>query len=120
MYKFAPSRSTHDLSKAASQMNSKMKDDHRYDTLRDDVDNQSHYSDSSTEVGESDTERAVRPKRQKRGKSLWKKVKGYRWVVDTALLLVILGLLVEKKWSPHHSHKYQLAGDISGFAPTCE
>ena len=100
-----------------------MKDEHEYDALRSDVDNNSRrhsrLSDSSTEVGESDTEQAIRPRRQKR-RSLWKKVNRYRWVIDTALLFVIVGLLVERRWKTHRSHEYELAGDISGFAPTCE
>jgi hypothetical protein len=119
MYKFGPSRPTHDLSTADPNMNSKMKEQ-RYDVLHDDVDNQSHRSDSSTEVEDSDAERAVRRRRQKRKKSLWRKVKGYHWVIDTALLIVIMGLLAEKRWSKHHNHTYELAGDISGFAPRCK
>jgi hypothetical protein len=48
-------------------------------------------------------------------------------MVDTTLLLIIIGLLAEKKWhhhtkkqqeNHHKSHQYELAGDITGFAPT--
>jgi hypothetical protein len=94
----------------------KMKDDLRYDALC----NDENHSESSTEVEDSDTERAIKPRRQKKRKTFWVKVKAYRWVVDTALLLVILGLLVEKGWETHQSHEYEFTGDLTGFAPTCE
>jgi hypothetical protein len=93
-----------------------MKDDLRYDALQ----NEENHSESSTEVEESDTERAVKPRRQKRRKTFWRKLKGHRWVIDTSLLLVIFGLLAEKRWRTHWSHRYEFTGDISGFAPTCK
>ncbi|RAR05089.1 hypothetical protein DDE82_004107 [Stemphylium lycopersici] len=38
---------------------------------------------------------------------------------DSTLLLVIVGLLGERRWRSHvKSHQYELAGDITGFAPT--
>ncbi|KAF1947999.1 hypothetical protein EJ02DRAFT_332806 [Clathrospora elynae] len=90
-----------------------MKTDSRYDALR----NIDDHSDSSTEVGDWDTEDAVTPRRKR--KSVWKRVKGYRWVLDTALLLVIVGLLAEKRWKHQKKNpQYELAGDITGFAPT--
>jgi hypothetical protein len=90
-----------------------MKGDQRYNALR----NVDDHSDSSTEVGEWDAEGTVQPRRRK--KTVWKKVKGHRWILDTALLLVIVGLLVEKRWQRHtKGHLYEQAGDITGFAPT--
>ena len=95
-----------------------MKDDHRYDALR----NADTHSESSTEVEDVDAEQAIRPRRHRRARnpSLLKRLKSHWWMVDTALLLVIFGLVAERKWKPHHSHTYEFAGDISGFAPTCE
>lgn len=128
MSKLAPYTSTYDISTTYAKP--KMKHDHRYDTLRNlDKDTDHHHdSESSTEVEESDVENKAQPsRRQRRRKGVWAKVKKYRWIVDTALLLVIVGLLVEKRWSKHHNagkkqkgHRYELAGDITGFAPTCE
>lgn len=88
------------------------KSDHRYDSLR----NLDHHSDSSTEVGDWDIEQHIKQRRSRR--RVWRKIKGYRWLLDTTLLLVIVGLLVEKRWTHHASHAYELAGDITGFAPT--
>jgi hypothetical protein len=92
------------------------KRDQRYNALRKADD----HSDSSTDVEYWDTEYAVPPRRRK---TVWKKIKGYRWMLDTTLLLIIIGLLAEKKWHHHtkkqqKSHQYELAGDITGFAPT--
>ncbi|KAF2115911.1 hypothetical protein BDV96DRAFT_612495 [Lophiotrema nucula] len=91
-----------------------MKDDHRYDALR----NGDNESDSSTEGEEWDAEKTVRSRTRR--KSVWTKAKRYRWVVDTALLLIIVGLLVEKRWKKHghqKKHQYEFAGDLTGFAP---
>jgi hypothetical protein len=43
----------------------------------------------------------------------------YRWLLDTSLLLVIIGLLVERMWRQDHGHRYEFAGDITGFALRC-
>jgi len=110
---FAPHKSTHDVSIMAFATNDTLKPDQRYDALR----NTDDHSDSSTEVDDWDTEDAVRPRQ--RNKTVWKRLKGYRWILDTALLLVIVGLLVENRWQRHTKiHQYELAGDITGFAPT--
>jgi hypothetical protein len=110
---FAPYKSTHDVSMMSFAKEDTMKADQRYDALR----NIDEHSDSSTELGDWDTEDDVQPRRRKR--TMWKRVKSSRWMLDTALLLVILGLLVEKRWQQHpESHLYELAGDITGFAPT--
>ncbi|KAH7078047.1 hypothetical protein BKA63DRAFT_564594 [Paraphoma chrysanthemicola] len=93
-----------------------MKDEQQYNVLHD-VDSQSD-GDSNTEVEDWDTEGHMKPARRK---TIWRKLKASRWLVDTGLLLVIFGLLAEKRWkhSPHsHSYEYELAGDVSGFAPT--
>ncbi|KAL1800788.1 hypothetical protein ACET3X_001130 [Alternaria dauci] len=89
-----------------------LKRDQRYDSLR----NTDDHSDSSTEIGDWEVEEAVQ--RRRRSKTVWKRLKGYRWMLDTALLLVIVGLLVEKRWQQRaKSHQYELAGDVTGFAP---
>jgi hypothetical protein len=116
MPKFAPYKSTFNLSTV--QVDSTMKSDQRYDALRN-IDN---HSESSTEVEDWDPEDDAPRRRRRRTKTFWAKVKGYRWMIDTALLVVIFGLLAEKRWKKHmhhKSHRYELAGDITGFAPTC-
>jgi hypothetical protein len=89
------------------------------------------HEDSSTEADESlmcheDTEwknshvDRVRWKTQ-RGR-IFAALASYRWVLDTTLLFVILALLVDRKFhgQPTRSHSYEFAGDLTGFAPTCE
>ena len=113
MPSFAPHESSHDVSIMAFATDDRLKRDQRYDSLH----NTDDHSDSSTEIGDWEAEEAAL--RRRRNKTVWKRVKGYRWIIDTALLLVIAGLLVEKRWQKHaKSHEYELAGDITGFAPT--
>ena len=116
MPNFKPFQSTFDISTLDDKPTT-MKDDHRYDALRNLTDN---HSDSSTDVEDWDPESEIRPRKTGQKKGVWRKLRGYRWVVDTALLLVIVGLLVEKKWRHgKHNHKYEFAGDLTGFAPRC-
>ena len=92
-----------------------MKDDSRYDALHD-VDGG---SDSSTEVDEWDLEDREKL-RSKKG--VWRKAKSWRWALDTVLIVVIFGLLVERRWKEfayRKSHKYENGGDLTGFAPPC-
>ncbi|KAF2712415.1 hypothetical protein K504DRAFT_480087 [Pleomassaria siparia CBS 279.74] len=66
------------------------------------------------------TRTRTRRTRTRRRKGIWNRVMRYRWVFDTALLLVILGLLVDNRWSKakkQKGHRYELGGDITGFAP---
>ncbi|KAF2267867.1 hypothetical protein CC78DRAFT_576410 [Lojkania enalia] len=90
-----------------------MKDDQRYDDLH----NIDAHSESSTEVGDWDTEAESGLRRRRSG--LWLRAKLHRWI-NTALLLVIFGLLAEKRWSKQNryiDHQYEFAGDLTGFAP---
>jgi hypothetical protein len=51
----------------------------------------------------------------------WAAVLNFRSILDTVLLLVVLGLLLERRWqkSGTHdsSHPFEGTGDITGFAP---
>jgi hypothetical protein len=99
-----------------------MKDEHQYDSLKD-VDD---HSESSTEVEELEPQSEKTRRRRNSSRGVWKKVKGCRWMIDTVLLLVIFGLLVERIWedtrsrSRDGSHRYEFTGDLTGFAPQCE
>jgi hypothetical protein len=110
---FAPYKSMHDVSHIEIG-ESRIKNDQRYNALRN-LDNE---SDASTEVGDWDAEDLERSRQTKRI-SVWNRVKRYRWLLDTGLLLVIVGLLVEKRLAHNHKHHYEFAGDITGFAPKC-
>jgi hypothetical protein len=89
-----------------------MKDDLRYNALQN---ADAHSDSSSTEVEDWDTEGDVKsPPR----KTLWTRARAFKWLLDTGLLLVIFGLLVERQWRHHtNSHAFELAGDVTGFAP---
>jgi len=108
-----PFRSTHDVSQLELGEATTMKDDLRYNALRN---SDARSESSNTEVEDWDTEEV--DIKSSRRRTLWKKVKAWKWLLDTGLLLVIVGLLVEKRW--RHSSKipaFQLVGDITGFAP---
>ncbi|KAF2473135.1 uncharacterized protein BDR25DRAFT_302137 [Lindgomyces ingoldianus] len=112
MPKFMPYRSKFNVS--TLQVNATMKDHSEYDALR----NVDGHSESSTEVEEWDPENEVRSRRRRTG--VWGIVRRYRWMIDTALLLVIFGLLAEKRWKKHtqqRSHRFEFTGDLTGFAP---
>lgn len=111
---FTPFKSMHDISHVEVD-NATRSADQRYNALR----NLDDHSDASTEVGDDwDAEGAEKPWRIQR-RSRWKRVQGYSWLANTILLLVVIGLLVEKRWKHEHSHQYEFAGDLTGFAPRC-
>jgi|SRR5690242_2111363 len=114
MSTFTPYKSMNDV----SQLNighTKTQDDQRYNALR----NLDDHSESSTEVGDWDDGNSVRP-RMTRRRIFLARLKRYRWLLDTTLLLIIIGLLVEKRWTHDHGRQYELTGDITGFAPECK
>jgi hypothetical protein len=78
-------------------------------------------SDTSTEVDIWDTDCDLKPFLRRR-RSIWSKLERYRWLLDTVLLLIIVGLLVEKRWNydDHKTSRYETGGDMTGFAPTCK
>ena len=85
------------------------------------LDHHDHGFDPTAETRNWDTESDLKPMLRRR-RSIWLRLKENRWLLDTALLLIILGLLVEKRWKhdDHKSHQYEVTGDMTGFAPTCE
>lgn len=111
MPRFSPRESRLNVSKMDSV--TKAKSDHRYGALR----NVNDHSDSDTDVESWEDDDGVQPRQRRR--RVWRTMKRYRWVVDTTLLLIIVGMLVERRTSLQKGHRYELAGDISGFAPSC-
>lgn len=104
----------HDVSQIEAG-ETKIRDDQRYSALRDRDDQ----SDSSMDIRDWGIQEDPR-KQQTRKTILWRKLKRYRWLLDTTLLLVIVGLLMEKRWKHDQDHRYEFAGDVTGFAPRCE
>lgn len=43
----------------------------------------------------------------------------WRWLLDTALLLVILGLLLDRRAGQQTCNVQNIGSDITGFAPKC-
>jgi hypothetical protein len=113
MSKFAAHKSANDVSQVDLCETTTMKDDLRYNALRN-IDARSE--SSNTEVNDWDTEEDAKPRLRR---TLWRRVRAWRWLLETGLLLAIFGLLVENRVHRHQkSHAYELAGDITGFAPT--
>lgn len=114
MPSIAPYKSMHDVSQIENGFESGLKNDQRYNALR----NLDDISDSSTELGDWEMEGGLKPQGSGR-RARWRHWGRYRWLLDTTLLLTIVGLLVEKRLTHHRGHPYEFAGDITGFAPTC-
>jgi hypothetical protein len=84
-------------------------------------------SDSGTEVGDWDAESHAHIQKRSRMQrtlrrtrtSVFSRIKKYHWVIDTVLLLAIIALLLERRTndSERRSPEFELAGDITGFAP---
>lgn len=113
-------------------------DKHSYDPLRgggpDDEDADSDL-DVTMDLNESDYLRP--PVATRRGRPQWRRwwperssshVGAFRWGVDALLLLVIVGLLVERQWgrgsvppapAPDRP-RHEGSGDVTGFAPQCK
>jgi hypothetical protein len=112
MTALAPFQSMHHIAQFELGKAITMKDDLRYNALQN---ADAHSDSSSTEVEDWDTEGDVKPPPRK---TLWTRARAFKWLLDTGLLLVIFGLLVERQWRHHtNSHAFELAGDVTGFAP---
>lgn len=63
-----------------------------------------------------------RPVRQSRVNRICGVLNSFRWLIDTTLLLVILGFLVrsELKKGPVNPTDYDFGGDITGVGPKCK
>jgi hypothetical protein len=50
----------------------------------------------------------------------WDRIKSNAWILQTNLILLVVVLLVERRWHDHvETDKYELTGDLTGFAPRC-
>lgn len=58
---------------------------------------------------------AMAERRASRRRQIWSIVMSLRSLVDTILLLVILGLLLDREWQK--PSWFEVGGDITGFAP---
>jgi F0F1-type ATP synthase assembly protein I len=58
---------------------------------------------------------AMVERRASRRRQIWSTVMSLRSLVDTILLFVILGLLLDREWQK--PSWFEVGGDITGFAP---
>jgi hypothetical protein len=79
---------------------------------------------SSTEVGEplmgggfDKPWRSEDGERKTRAGKLCAALASWRWLIDTCLLLVIIGLLLDRRRHDQTSPQFQTNGDLTGFAP---
>lgn len=103
-------------------MNKKSK---QYDTVwsADDPDQEEFLSETDVEEGHEQqwhsTEKAAR--RQGRTQQSLATLKAHRWLIDTSLLLVIIGLLsLLLLRRPQQSEWRQIGGDYTGQGPECQ
>jgi hypothetical protein len=58
-----------------------------------------------------------------REKRTWNFIAQYQWAIQVLLLLTIVGMMIERRWSDNRGlrlgRKYEFGGDVTGFAPKC-
>jgi hypothetical protein len=99
----------------------------KYDNVS--LEDEHERDDSSfTEVEESligdekqwNADRFQRYSKSSKRNTCWSTVKSLRWMVDTILLLIIVGLLLRDKWEkPRKTSERDVGGDITGVGPSC-
>ncbi|KAK5661228.1 hypothetical protein OQA88_11121 [Cercophora sp. LCS_1] len=92
------------------------------DPTPDDPRQESDYEDDEDETDKLawDDDAVRNPSmRRRRAKSIRSAISTFRAVLDTILLFVIVGLLLERRASRgNQDQRYQIAGDITAFSPT--
>lgn len=70
----------------------------------------------------ADIEDGRRATRETRCARAWGVFRRWRWLVDTGMLLIIVGLLLERRGlqTPTRDKRLEPVGDLTGFAPQCE
>jgi hypothetical protein len=95
---------------------------HKYEDLR----HEDHdHDESSTEVesltGEDKRWHAEQhPRIRSKRSGVARFMSSCRWVVDTILLVIILGLLVRQQMKEAPVNTWEFLGDLTGVAPRCK
>ena len=97
---------------------------HKYENIQLTSDD---HDESSTEVDESlmgdekqwDGEHMQSLSKRQRRSRLLSALSSCRWIVDTLLLLVILGLLVREQLRKRPVNPWDFTGDMTGVGPRC-
>ncbi len=67
------------------------------------------------EEGSSDTRtERIWPSRSRR---VYSRILEFRWIFDAALILIIIGLVLDRGYRKERYGEFEGAGDITGFAP---
>lgn len=61
-----------------------------------------------------------RPIRRSRASRICAVLSSWRWLIDTALLLIILGFVVRSYYNEPVVRPYDFTGDVTGFGPKCK
>ena len=102
-----------------------MEAQHKYETVP--VNHVDDCDESTTEVDESlmgdeaqwSDKSLGAGRRPLKKRSLRSTIRSHRWILDTGLLLVILGLLVRDQLRQPPLNPYDFNGDLTGFGPRC-
>ena len=100
----------------------------KYHDLRNDIETGSHpdpgYNDGMKEHDWHDDSTTGEPAPELRTTSrcarFWNRAMCFRSILDTVLLLVIVWLLLDRTERVNKTAEFELAGDITGFAPQCQ
>lgn len=99
---------------------------HTYENMpAEDYDHDNDESLSNTQVDDSLmgddklwSEKDLRP-RTRRNK-FYSILRSCRWMIDTSLLLIILGFIVREQWRTPEVNEWQIGGDMTGVGPKCK
>ena len=101
----------------------------RSDRYRDQsVESREAQDDASSEINsplmgrEEHSEKRLRTDDERAGQArqMSSMLSSWRWLLDTGLLLVIVGLLLDRRWQGQNRVQFEGNGDLTGFAPTGE
>src|SRR5689334_18629394 len=100
-----------------------MEPQHKYENVRVAQPEDMEECRSSTEVEsliDDEKHWGTQPRRTTRRSKAASCFASYRWLIDTGLLLVILGLLVRQQLHEPPVNKWEIGGDFTGVGPSCK
>lgn len=67
-----------------------------------------------------DVDLQMEPRRSSRASRVCGALNAWRWLIDTTLLVIILGFVVRSYYNEPVVKPYDFGGDITGVGPKCE
>ena len=94
---------------------------YQYDSVRQDKELDDDHSTLADQERDWHTDGKPEPRHRSRARRCLAALGPWRWLLDTTLLVVILVLALERRYLARvdKGRSYELAGDLTGFAPTC-